>query len=450
MAKAPKKKPPVDVIVEIPPFPPGGAMPLGGGETTGRFVIIFKEGATPAQVKSTLNRSAGIKNLASAADYADGAFSADDLAAGENAYFPQLGIVVASGDSAILSMTTASSDSESPILAVEPEYVAYASGVASPEYVRGYRDAVNHLYDQLSGANGDDSTIDAAATFADTAQFTWGLQATRVSSSRYSGQGIKLAVLDTGFDLNHPDFQGRRVVSKSFIQGQTVQDGQGHGTHCVGTACGPQRPVGTRRYGCAYGSQIHVGKVLSNQGSGSTGGIIAGIEWALTQGCKIISMSLGADINQKVQQYEVPIRRALDAGTLVVAAAGNNANRAAGNPGFVGAPANADAAMAVAALDSQFRVANFSARSSTVTGDGGRVNVAGPGVNVFSSWPMATRYNTISGTSMATPHVAGIAALWAQATGATGAALWSRVIQSARALNASSADVGAGLVQAPQ
>ena len=155
-------------------------------------------------------------------------------------------------------------------------------------------------------------------------------------------------------------------------------------------------------------------------------------------------------MNQKVQQYEVPIRRALEAGTLVIAAAGNNANRAAGNFGFVGAPANADAALAVAAVDARLKIANFSARSSAVTGDGGRVNIAGPGVNVYSSWPMATRYNTISGTSMATPHVAGIAALWAQATGAAGKALWDKVIQNAKALTADEADVGVGLVQAPQ
>jgi subtilisin family serine protease len=161
-------------------------------------------------------------------------------------------------------------------------------------------------------------------------------------------------------------------------------------------------------------------------------------------------MSLGANVNQKIQQYEVPIRRALGAGTLVVAAAGNNAHRSIGNFGFVGPPANADAAMAVAALDSRLRIADFSARSSTVTGDGGKVNIAGPGVNVYSSWPMATRYNTISGTSMATPHVAGIAALWAQATGAVGATLWAKLTQNALALGAPSVDVGDGLVQAPQ
>lgn len=107
--------------------------------------------------------------------------------------------------------------------------------------------------------------------------------------------------------------------------------------------------------------------------------------------------------------------------------------------------------MAAAALDSRLAVANFSARSSLITGEGGKVNIAGPGVLVYSSWPMPARYNSISGTSMATPHVAGIAALWCQSTGATGAALWTKLTQNARPLaSASAADVGSGLVQAPQ
>ena len=123
------------------------------------------------------------------------------------------------------------------------------------------------------------------AAHRDTNRHAWGLLATAVSSSRFSGKGVKLAVLDTGFDLAHPDFQGRALSPKSFIAEQTVQDGNGHGTHCVGAACGPKAPIGSRRYGVAFGADIFVGKVLSNQGSGSTSGIIAGIEWALTSGC---------------------------------------------------------------------------------------------------------------------------------------------------------------------
>jgi len=419
------------------------------GETTGRFIIILKGDADFTIVKSMMT-NIGIRHLASASDYPESAFSAFDLAHVASAYFPKLGIIVLTCDREQLSLLVQSSSKrESPILAIEPEYVAYALGVQSQsqiEYLRGYRDAVNNIYEGLVGS---DSEL-ALAGYQDNPQYTWGLQATLVSTSRFSGRGVSLAVLDTGFDLAHPDFTERSIASYSFVPGQTVQDGNGHGTHCVGTACGPQSPQGVRRYGIAYAADIFVGKVLSDQGSGSTGSVVSGIEWALSQKCKIVSMSLAANTDQKIQQYEVPIRRALEAGTLVIAAAGNNAMRSSGNFGFVCPPANADAAMAVAALDNQLTVANFSARSSTVTGLGGMVNIAGPGVDVFSSWPMGTRYRSISGTSMATPHVAGIAALWAQANGATGDALWTTLVQKALPLNAPSSDVGTGMIQAPQ
>jgi subtilisin family serine protease len=104
--------------------------------------------------------------------------------------------------------------------------------------------------------------------------------------------------------------------------------------------------------------------------------------------------------------------------------------------------------MSVGALDGNLRMGTFSARD-TARAVGTAVDIAAPGVAVYSSWPMPTRYRTINGTSMATPHVAGIAALWAQASGARGAALWQQVITSARSLSLPIVDVGRGLVQAP-
>ena len=445
---APLAVPPTEIIGE------------GGVETTGRFVVIFKEEAiaNQAAIMSTLNQVAGLRKVVSSSDYEDGAVEAADLADSNAVQFDKLGICIVSNEESMQALAASASDVDSPILTVEPEYIAYPSELQAGdfpyEYMRGYRDGVNQFYEQLST-----SRVSAAqeaellAPLQDTAEFSWGLQATRVSTSQRSGQGIKVAVLDTGLDLQHPDFRGRAIVSQTF-SGFPVQDIHGHGTHCVGTACGPQRPAsGVRRYGVAFGAQIFVGKVFNHalpRPQAPTGNVLAGIEWAITNGCRIVSLSFGVRINQKILQYEKPISRALNAGTLVIAAAGNNANRPS-NPGFVEPPANAEDSMAVAAIDSQLQIARFSARSSQATGIGGRVNIAGPGVGLFSSVPVSQGSHALfDGTSMATPHVAGIAALWSQATGESGNALLTRLLQSARALNLSSADVGSGLVQAPQ
>lgn len=445
----------------IPAIP--GAQAFDGGvgvETTGRFIIIFKDGARDdATIKSTLDNVAGLKNITAATDYKDGAIATEDLAGSEVLHFNNLGITVVSEEDAVQSLSASVSDTDSPILSIEPEYLAYPSQTMMSgqplEYIRGYHDGINDLYKRLTGEEVvSEAQGQLSATFQDTAQFTWGLQATKVSTSKFSGRGIKIAVLDTGLDLNHPDFFGRSITSRSFVAGiNTAQDIHGHGTHCIGTACGPKQPAtGVRRYGIAFESQIFAGKVFNNAPNpgAATGDIIAGIEWAISNGCRIVSLSLGIGINQKIDQYEVPMRRALDLGTLIIAAAGNNARRPM-NPGFVEPPANADAAMAVAAIDNQLRIASFSARSSSVTGVGGIVNIAGPGVEVFSSVPVARgRHAFLNGTSMATPHVAGIAALWTEATGESGIALWNRLQQSVLPLNIPSSDVGAGFVQAPQ
>jgi subtilisin len=426
-------------------------------QTTGRYIVIFKKDTADAKsVKNTLNKTAGLRNLVSSSDFKESGIPSENLELSDGVHFENLGIALVS-EEPMQSLAASISDADSPILAIEPEYIAYLSEPTSQvlplEYLRGYRDAVNQLYDQLAGHSATENLQgQIAQVFEDTAQFTWGLQATKVTTSRFTGKGIKVAILDTGFDLQHPDFKGRPIISETF-SGFPVQDVNGHGTHCVGTACGPLRPAtGVRRYGVAPNAQIFVGKVFNNdpRPSAPTGNVLAGIEWALSNGCAIASLSLGVPINQKAEQYEVTIARALNAGLLVVAAAGNNASRPQ-NPGFVEPPANADAALAIAALDNTLNIASFSARSSQVTGVGGSVNIAGPGVNVFSSVPVDNgRHDFFNGTSMATPHIAGIAALIAEATGASGQALWNKLVQTALPLNLPSMDVGSGLAQAPQ
>jgi subtilisin family serine protease len=442
-------------------LPPVARLPVSqatgdaGLETTGRFIVILKEGASaqPASIRSSLKDVAGLKSLLST-EFKDSPQEATAQKS-DAVIFKALGIVLVPDIDAATALAASTSDADSPVQVIEPEYIAYLSDItgSSLDYLRGYRDAVNHLYDQLTAGGRAQTEADISAVFQDTDQFTWGLQAVRAHSSARTGNGIKVAVLDTGIDLQHPDYAGRAIMSESFVPGVTVQDIHGHGTHCIGTACGPARPSsGVRRYGVASGAQIFAGKVFNNAArpSAATGNVIAGIEWAVTNGCRIISMSLGVPINQKILQYETPIRRALEAGTLIVAAAGNNANRPT-MAGFVEPPANADASLAVAAVDSRLQIARFSARSSQVTGVGGIVNVSAPGVAVFSSLPtMVGGHGLFNGTSMATPHVAGVAALWAEATGEAGQALWNRVIQSVRPLSVPSVDVGSGLVQAPQ
>jgi subtilisin family serine protease len=265
---------------------------------------------------------------------------------------------------------------------------------------------------------------------------TWGLIKCRVPLSARSGAGIKVAVLDTGMDLGHPDFAGRSINSQTFV-GQPVQDLHSHGTHCIGTACGPLAPAGmTPRYGIGHKSLIFAGKVLSNSGSGAQAGILAGINWAIANRCAVISMSLGSPTPVH-PAYTAAGRAALSNGCLIVAAAGN-----AGNNSPTGAPANSPTIMAVASLDPNLQPSIFSCS--------GKIDIAAPGRDVFSSVPRPTRYGTMSGTSMATPHVAGCAALWAETSpGLRGMNLWNKLIATARPLGLPASKVGRGLVQAP-
>jgi subtilisin family serine protease len=424
--------------------------------------VLFREGAGAASIRN-FGKAAGVA-MASASDFKEGAPELSKLASDEGVIFPDLGVAVVNTPPEQIQSVAAAADSD--ILAIEPERIVYAfddlpawsaatlqpAAVATGfpiDYFRGYRDAVNHLYDKLAGTGGELAAEGVTPLVSET-EFTWGLQATKVPASRFTGKGIRVAVLDTGLDLGHPDFAGRRVTSRSFVQGQAVQDGNGHGTHCIGTSCGPKRPGTLPRYGVAFEADIFAGKVLSNQGSGGDAGILAGIQWAVTNRCAIVSMSLGARVmpGQSFSQvFEQAASRALAAGTLIIAAAGNESRRPQ-TVAPVAHPANCPSIMAVAALDSAFRVAPFS--NQGINPQGGQIDIAGPGVDVRSSWPRPTLYNTISGTSMATPHVAGIAALWAQSNAAfRGRALMSVLTQSARRLNLSARDVGAGLVQAP-
>jgi subtilisin len=287
--------------------------------------------------------------------------------------------------------------------------------------------------------------------FQDTATATWGLQATGVMDSTLTGAGIRLCILDTGIDVQHPDFLTRAITQRSFVPGEGVEDGNSHGTHCAGTAAGTMSKGNVPRYGVAPEALLHVGKVLNNAGSGRERDILAGMLWAIGAGCEVISMSLGRPVRDgepASPDYERVGQSALQKGSLIVAAAGNESSRKYGHIAPVGAPANSASIMAVAAIDQTLDVAEFSCGG--LNSAGGEVDIAAPGVGIFSTVPRPELYRIQRGTSMACPHVAGLAALWAQSDPALrGRALWDRVVRTARSSTLPPRDVGAGLAFAP-
>lgn len=280
---------------------------------------------------------------------------------------------------------------------------------------------------------------------------TWGLEAIGITGGyqRASGKGVRVAVLDTGINLHHPDFAGhiQDGHTASFIAGESVQDGHGHGTHCCGVVAGPRISVGGIRYGVAPDVELFVGKVLNDQGRGDDDIIIDGIDWAAEHGCKVISMSLGSPRNPGEPfsaVYEAVAQQLLEGGVLIVAAAGNDSNRPS-SVATVGNPAACPSILAVAAVDRHMHIAEFSCKQLDSVGE---VNLSGPGVQVYSSFK-GDGFATLDGTSMAAPHVSGTAALYLEANpGVSGRLLWNKLQETARPLEDAS-DFGRGLVQAP-
>ena len=294
-----------------------------------------------------------------------------------------------------------------------------------------------------------ESTLTTPA-FADTDEVTWGLIAVGANRATFTGRGVRVAVLDTGIDRQHPDFVGRSIETRSFVAGESVDDVQGHGTHTAGTVAGPARSKIGRRYGVAPDVDLCIAKVLNNKGSGREGDIVNGINRAIEQKCAVISMSLGrptAIAEKPDSQYEVVGAQAMREGSLIIAAAGNESFRDFNFIAPVGAPANSPSIFAVAAVDPKMAVAPFSCGG--LNPDGGEINISGPGEGVYSAFPHPQLSKVLPGTSMACPHVAGVAALWAQSDPALrGRALWKKLERTARELG-SIRDFGRGLVQAP-
>jgi len=308
----------------------------------------------------------------------------------------------------------------------------------------------------------------------------WGVRAVGADVSPFDGKGIVVAILDTGIDPSHPAFKGVQLERKNFTKASD-DDEDGHGTHCAGTVFG--RNVDGVRIGVAPGiTKALIGKVLGKGGGGSDR-VVQAIQWAVNEGANVISMSLGIDFPGYVQElvgdgvppalatsmalddyrsnvllFErlaslIAAQGAFQQSTVLVAAAGNESQRDV-DPDFeigVSPPAVSDGIVSVAAVSTGaqgFNVASFSNVGA---------RVSGPGVDIESA-QLGGGLVTMSGTSMATPHVAGVAALWAQQLESKGSlngrllaeCLVGKAITTGMVSGFDPRDVGAGMVQAPR
>ncbi len=447
-----------------------------------KYIVVLESGATSADLD--LVERAIAQPLVSSAELGSDLQASEVYARGQGIYFKNLNVAVVD-DIDTLRAARAIRGS-SPVIHVERERLFYAisgAAVAPPPNrkqmresgvgtradgrllveVAALRQNLLAMQQHLDGLDAllrelpdeDPSGLDRSGALS------WGLRAVNwAQAGKYTGKGARVAVLDTGIDPGHPSFAGRPLIGKSFVTDAWDADRNGHGTHCAGTIAGGRtQDTAATAFGVAPGAELYIGRVLSDAGSGATSGIIDAIDWALEKQCRVISMSLGSAVEigeAPSMVFERVGERALAQGCLLVAAAGNESRRPQSPPRPVGSPANAQSVMAVGAVDERRRVASFS-NGGINAGDGGSIDIVAPGVAVLSvrsslGGPGSGLYTDKSGTSMATPHVAGIAALLVeQNPSLSGAGLWQAVVGGALAMpELPFRDVGAGLAQCPR
>jgi subtilisin family serine protease len=252
---------------------------------------------------------------------------------------------------------------------------------------------------------------------ADLADSTTQIGAPQVWAGGNTGQGVDVAVLDTGVDAGHPDLTDRIATRQSFVPDENTDDHVGHGTHVASIIAGTGAASGGKDRGVAPGARLEIGKVLGDDGSGQDSWVLAGMEWAaVDQHARVVNMSLG---DETPSDGTDPLSQAVDrlsaqTGALFVIAAGNS-----GTPGSISAPGAATDALTVGAVDSSDTVASFSSQGPRVDG-ALKPEITAPGVDILAANSSFDgndlgAYQTMSGTSMATPHVTGAAALMAAA-----------------------------------
>ncbi|MBI4676985.1 MAG: S8 family peptidase [Elusimicrobia bacterium] len=274
----------------------------------------------------------------------------------------------------------------------------------------------------------------AAPKAEDDPEQPWGIQRLNASGAwaRTQGAGVKVAVIDTGIDYTHPDLKANVYGGANVVNPDTpknYKDDQGHGTHVSGTIAAVKDGQGV--VGVAPKAKLYGVKVLDADGSGDYSTIIAGIEWAVKNKMVVANMSLGAE--EGMDSLQDAVKAAAEAGLLIVAAAGNNG-------GAVCYPAAYPEVVAVSASNSADKIASFSSR-------GPEIAFIAPGASIKSTF-MGGGYETHDGTSMASPHVAGLAAL-AAGLGYRGEAIRGALQRAAAKLpELTTSQQGKGLINA--
>jgi subtilisin len=427
---------------------------MSNSQQTKRYIVTFhNQQITPVTVSGILNTNT----------VEDGAalMATDTFISNEVLLYTQLGI-----GTALLSETQADQlQLHNDVMAVEEDIEVRALGFADAAvvtnnngyasaatdasmYNAGYQQAMTDLQQRIAALLSPTTRASQplVAPQQQLPQHITQVKAPQAWARGITGRGIKVAVIDTGI-ASHVDLTVQGGVC--MVPGVTsFADDNGHGTHCAGIVAGRRNADGTAA-GVAPDAALYAVKVLDSRGRGDLSWILAGMEWALRNNIQVVSMSLGSD-SAPLTAYREALRRLANAGVSVVCASGNSFNDFGQPFPWVGAPANCHpSVIAVGAVDANGIIAGFSSRGSRGANWNG-VSLVAPGVSINSTiHAPANKYQKMSGTSMACPHVSGAVALIKQAFPAfTVSQIKAKLLKTARDLGVAGPDdtYGAGLL----